>query len=88
MKTISSAEDAQGIFGSQFFNFDAETRAVVTATNFPLFWFITMPLTAAVFIVYGAWQWSKQNSQAGNVWVLLQRYYTWPELGTKDILSV
>lgn len=44
-----------GIYGSAFFTFDSGTRGVVMANGFERFWVITLPLTLAIFAVYGVW---------------------------------
>lgn len=44
-----------GIYGSAFFTFDPGSQGVVTANGFGTFWIITLPLTLAIFVVYGVW---------------------------------
>ena len=41
------------ICGTNYFQFDSDTRSLLVANNFGIFWAVTVPLTAAVFVGYG-----------------------------------
>ncbi|MCJ1455701.1 hypothetical protein MMC28_006057 [Mycoblastus sanguinarius] len=40
------------VFGCQFFNFDSTSRTVSIATDFWIFWVLTLPLSLLIFVYY------------------------------------
>lgn len=49
------AELKKSVCGSQFFNFDSNSRKIVISNDFGFFWAATVSLTVVVFAVYWLW---------------------------------
>lgn len=42
----------QAVFGSQFFNFDTNSRKILVASDFWILWVLTGPLSLAIWLIY------------------------------------
>ena len=60
----------QAIFGSQFFNFDTQSRKISVATDFWIFWVLMAALSLTVSIMY-YYLYGLRGSESGSVRKLL-----------------